>query len=97
MFRTAVNRTGRHAGLLAFVEKAIKEKGGALRYSTPGVTLLRECQGRVTAVIARAPDGSYVRLDALLLQPRRCRFGDEGDFMRTAGRALPRAAQRRLR
>jgi len=37
-----VNRTGRHAGLLAFVEKAIKEKGGALRYSTPGVTLLRE-------------------------------------------------------
>ncbi|MBP7799952.1 MAG: hypothetical protein KA072_15130 [Thermoanaerobaculaceae bacterium] len=48
---------------LAFVEKAIKEKGRALRYSTPGVTLLRECQGRTTAVIATAPDSSYVRLD----------------------------------
>ncbi|HPW17863.1 MAG TPA: FAD-dependent oxidoreductase [Candidatus Aminicenantes bacterium] len=64
VYHTAVNWTGQNPRLLAELEKVLKEKGGDIRYGTPAVQLLREGAGRVTGVIARRPDGGYLRVNA---------------------------------
>lgn len=64
VYRTAVNWTGQNAELLSVLESIVKEKGGDLRYRTPGVKLVREGNGRVTGVIAKTADGNYVQFNA---------------------------------
>lgn len=64
VYRTAVNFTGQNPKLMAVLESIVKEKGGDIRYQTPGVQLVRQGQGRVTGVIARTQAGDYIRFDA---------------------------------
>ena len=64
VYRTAVNWTGQNAQLMSVLEGIVKEKGGDIRYKTPGVQLVRQGNGRVTGVIAKTEDGNYVRFNA---------------------------------
>lgn len=49
--------------LLDCLKKNLLKKGGKILYSTPGVQLIREAQGRVTGVIARNKEG-YIKFIA---------------------------------
>jgi fumarate reductase flavoprotein subunit len=64
VWHTAVNWTGQNAGLAKEMETLIVEKGGDIHYNTPAVSLVREGEGRVIAVIAKQPDGSSLRVNA---------------------------------
>jgi fumarate reductase flavoprotein subunit len=64
VYSTAVNWTGQNDRLAEEMEAMIVEKGGDIRYNTPAVRLVREDKGRVSAVIAKQPDGSLLRVNA---------------------------------
>ena len=64
VWHTAVNWTGQNVQLAKEMETLIVEKGGDIHYNTPAVSLVREGEGRVTAVIAKQPDGSLLRVNA---------------------------------
>jgi fumarate reductase flavoprotein subunit len=64
VWQTAVNWTGQNVQLAKEMEALIVEKGGDIHYNTPAVRLVREGEGRVTAVIAEQPDGSLLRVNA---------------------------------
>ena len=49
--------------VIAMYEEKIKEQGGQIHYSTIGQYLIREDNntGRVSAIVAKDPDGNYVK------------------------------------
>lgn len=64
VYRTAVNWTGQNVRLAEEMEALIVEKGGEIHYNTPAVGLVRQGNGRVTAVIAKQPDGGQLLVNA---------------------------------
>ncbi len=64
VYHTAVNFTGQNAKLVSVLEDIAKEKGVDIRYKTPGVQLVRQGSGRVTAIIARNQGGDYIQFNA---------------------------------
>lgn len=64
VYHTGVNWTGQNEGLARVMEALIVEKGGDIHYNTPAVQLVREDGGRVSAVTAKQPDGSLLRVNA---------------------------------
>jgi fumarate reductase flavoprotein subunit len=64
VYHTAVNFTGQNAKLVSVLEEIAKEKGVDIRYKTPGIQLIRQGNGRVTAIIAKSQGGDYIRFNA---------------------------------
>jgi fumarate reductase flavoprotein subunit len=68
-YPTAVNFVDEKGGgmnpkLMAALEAVVKEKGGDIRYRTPGMQLVRASNARVSGVIARDALGNYIQLNA---------------------------------
>ena len=63
-WRTPVCFTGSNAKMMSVVMNIVKQKGGDIRYNTPGVQLIRQGNGRVTGVIGKTAAGDYIQFNA---------------------------------